>query len=152
MGWKASYFKLVLMRCVRMVSQTKTSEWEVVDTQDQKNATVEQVLKMMAENLGEEPVPMVLMSKLVPEWVPRQAQERKFVFDLPAIPAKYKYLIMMAVTAAVNSSHCTETHIKAAKKEGVTKEEIGEALITARFALASTVFTAAMNGMKHLTE
>lgn len=119
----------------------------------QKNTpTVEQILKMMAENLGEEPKPMVLMSKLVPEWIPRQAQERKFVFDLPHIPEKYKHLIMIAVAAAVNSHVCTETFIKIAKRAGVTKEEIGEALLAARFALASTIFATAMEGMDYLTK
>lgn len=60
---------------------------------EQKEPTVDQILNMMAQNLGEEPRPMVLMSKVLPEWIPRQAQERKFVFDLPHIPAKYKHLI-----------------------------------------------------------
>lgn len=118
----------------------------------QTSASVEQILKMMEENLGEEPKPMVLMSKLVPEWIPRQAQERKFVFDLPNIPPKYKHLIMIAVAAAVNSHLCTETFIKIARRAGVSKEEIGEALLAARFALASTIFATAVEGMEYLAE
>jgi alkylhydroperoxidase/carboxymuconolactone decarboxylase family protein YurZ len=106
---------------------------------------------MMAENLGEEPRPMVLMSKVIPEWIPRQAQERKFVFDLPHIPAKYKHLIMIGAAAAVSSHLCTETFIKIAKRSGVTKEEIGEAIIAARFALASTVFASTTEGLEYLT-
>ena len=112
--------------------------------------TVGQILKMMAENLGEEPHPMVLMSKVLPEWIPKQAQERKFVFDLPRIPAKYKHLIMIAVASAVSSHLCTETFIKIAKRSGVSKEEIGEAIIAARFALASTVFATATEGLEYL--
>lgn len=118
----------------------------------QTSASVQQILKMMEENLGEEPKPMVLMSKLVPEWIPRQAQERKFVFDLPNIPPKYKHLIMIAVAAAVNSHLCTETFIKIARRAGVSKEEIGEALLAARFALASTIFATAVEGMEYLAE
>ncbi|MGQ9497719.1 MAG: carboxymuconolactone decarboxylase family protein [Desulfotomaculales bacterium] len=118
----------------------------------QTSVSVEQILKMMEENLGEEPKPMVLMSKLVPEWIPRQAQERKFVFDLPNIPPKYKHLIMIAVAAAVNSHLCTETFIKIARRAGVSKEEIGEALLAARFALASTIFATAVEGMEYLAE
>lgn len=114
--------------------------------------SVEQILKMMAENLGEEPKPMVLMSKLIPEWIPRQAQDRKFVFELPHIPEKYKHLIMIAVAAAVNSHLCTETFVKIAHRAGVTKEEIGEALLAARFALASTIFATAVEGMEYLCE
>ena len=119
---------------------------------EEKKPTVDQILQMMAENLGEAPRPMVLMSKILPEWIPRQAQERKFVFDLPNIPAKYKHLIMIAVAAAVSSHLCTETFIKIAKRAGVSREEIGEAIIAARFALASTVFASATEGLEALTE
>ena len=118
---------------------------------EEQKPNIEQILKMMADNLGEEPKPMVLMSKVLPEWIPKQAQERKFVFDLPHIPEKYKHLIMIAVASAVSSHLCTETFIKIAKRAGVTKEEIGEAIIAARFALASTVFAAATEGLEHLT-
>lgn len=118
---------------------------------EEKRPTVEQILRLMAENLGEEPRPMVLMSKVLPEWIPKQAQERKFVFDLPHIPPKYKHLIMVAVAAAVSSHLCTETFIKIAKRAGVSKEEIGEAIIAARFALASTVFASATEGLEYLT-
>ncbi|MCX5828579.1 MAG: carboxymuconolactone decarboxylase family protein [Deltaproteobacteria bacterium] len=117
--------------------------------EDQK-PSVEQILKHMAENLGEEPKPMVLMSKLIPEMVPRQAQDRKFVMELPHIPPKYKQLIMIAVAAAVSSHKCTETFIKLASRAGISKEEITEAIITARFALGSTVFAAATEGMEYL--
>ena len=119
---------------------------------EENKPTIEQILHMMAENLGEEPRPMVLMSKIIPEMVFKQAQDRRFVFDLPNIPAKYKHLIMIAVAAAVSSHLCTETFIKIAKRAGVTKEEIGEAIIAARFALASTVFAAATEGLEYLTK
>ena len=118
---------------------------------EEQKPNIEQILKMMAENLGEEPRPMVLMSKVIPEWIPKQAQERKFVFDLPHIPPKYKHLIMIAVASAVSSHLCTETFIKIARRAGVSKEEIGEAIIAARFALASTVFASAIEGLEYLT-
>ena len=119
---------------------------------EEQKPNVEQILKMMANNLGEEPRPMVLMSKVVPEWIARQAQERKFVFDLPHLPAKYKHLIMIAVASAVSSHMCTETFIKIASRSGVSKEEIGEAIIAARFALASTVFASATEGLEYLNK
>jgi alkylhydroperoxidase/carboxymuconolactone decarboxylase family protein YurZ len=119
---------------------------------EEQKPTIDQILKMMSANLGEEPRPMVLMSKVLPEWIPKQAQERKFVFDLPHIPAKYKHLIMIAVASAVSSHLCTETFIKIAKRAGVSKEEVGEAIIAARFALASTVFASATEGLEYLTD
>ena len=111
--------------------------------------SVEQILKAMAENLGEEPRPMMLMSRVVPEWIPRQAQERRFIFDLPHVPAKYKHLIMIAVASAVSSHVCTETFVKIARRAGVSNEEVGEAILTARFALASTVFATATEGLEY---
>jgi len=93
----------------------------------------------------------VLMSKLIPEWIPKQAQERKFVMeDLKAIPPKYKHLIMIAASAAVGCHLCTETFIKLAHHAGVTKEEIAEAILATRFALASTTFATAIEGMEYL--
>jgi AhpD family alkylhydroperoxidase len=118
---------------------------------EQKKMSVEEILKMMEEGLGEEPRPMVLMSKLIPEWIPRQAQGRQFVMELPNIPPKYKHLMMIAVAAAVGSHGCAENFMKLAHRAGVTKQEIAEAIITARFALGSTVFAAATEGMEYLT-
>ncbi len=117
----------------------------------EKQSAVEQILRKMTEGLGEEPRPMVLLSKLVPEMIPKQAEDRKFVMDLPHIPAKCKHLIMIGVAAAVSSHLCTETFVKLAHRAGVTKEEIAEAIITARFALGSTVFASAVEGMEYLT-
>jgi len=116
---------------------------------DQK-MNVENILKMVEEGLGEEPRPMVLMSKLIPEWIPRQAQERKFVMELPNVPPKYKHLIMIAAAAAVGSHMCTATFIKLARRAGVTKEEIAETILATRFALGSTTFATAIEGMEYL--
>lgn len=71
---------------------------------------------------------------------------------LTHIPPKYKHLIMIAVAASVNSGHCAKTYIKLAHSAGVSKEEIAEAIITARFALGASVFAAATEGMEYLAE
>ena len=117
----------------------------------EETRSVEELLKMMEKGLGEEPRPMVLMSKLIPQWIPRQAQERKFVMEeLTHIPPKYKQLIMITAAAAVGSHLCTETFIKLASRAGVTKEEIAEAILATRFAVASTTFATAIEGMEYL--
>ncbi|MCL4369584.1 MAG: carboxymuconolactone decarboxylase family protein [Chloroflexi bacterium] len=118
--------------------------------ENNQQPTAEQVLKMMAEKHGQAPRPMVLMSRVIPEWVPRQAAEQKFVMDLPHVPAKYKQLIMIAATVAVGHGECTKTQIMLAQKAGLTKEEIGEAILTARYALASTVFNTSLDGLELL--
>jgi AhpD family alkylhydroperoxidase len=118
----------------------------------EKSINVEEILKMMAKGLGEEPKPMVLMSKIIPDWIPRQAQDRKYVMEeLTHIPPKYKHLIMIATAAAVGCHLCTETFIKLAYRAGVTKEEIAEAILATRFALASTTFATAVEGLEYLT-
>ncbi|MDK2796439.1 MAG: hypothetical protein PWQ58_1638 [Archaeoglobaceae archaeon] len=111
---------------------------------------VEEILKKMEEMIGEEPEPQVLFSKLVPEWIARQADERKFVMSLPNIPEKYKHLIMIAVAAALESEMCTEMFVKIAKRSGVSDREIGEAILVARFAKASTIFATATPAFRWL--
>ena len=117
---------------------------------EEKKTAVEEILKKMREGSGEEPTAMVLMSKLLPEMVPKQAEDRKFVMELPHIPPKYKHLIMIGVAVAAGSPHCAKTHIRIANRAGATKEEIAEAIITARFALGSTCFSTAIEGMEYL--
>ncbi|MDI3503055.1 MAG: hypothetical protein PWR13_1389 [Archaeoglobi archaeon] len=113
---------------------------------------VEEILKKMEEMIGEEPRPQVLFSKICPEWIPRQMDERKFVMQLPNIPEKYKHLIMIAVAAAVGSKMCTEVFVKIAKRRGVSDREIGEAILVARFALASTIFATVTPALEWLVE
>ena len=121
--------------------------------EEKKPMSVEEILKMMEKGLGEEPTPMLLMSKLIPEWIPRQAQEKKFVMeDLKAIPPKYKHLIMIAAATALGSHMCSKTFIKLAKRSGVTKEEIAEAILATRFAMASTAFATTIEGMEYLVK
>ncbi len=118
--------------------------------EEKKQPSVEEMLKMMEERLGQEPRPMVLMSKLIPELIPKHMQDMKFVMELPNIPTKYKQLIMIAVTIAFGSPHCTENQIRIAHRAGVSKEEIAEAIITARFALGATTVVTATEGMEYL--
>ena len=142
----------LLKKMVKELLEEKNREKGETKMAEEKQMTVEEILKMMEKGLGEEPKPMVLMSKLIPEWIPRQAQERKFVMDqLNHIPPKYKHLIMIAASAAVGCHLCTETFIKIAHRAGVTKEEITEAILATRFALASTTFATAVEGMEFLT-
>ena len=112
--------------------------------------TVEQVLKAMGEKMGEVPRPMVLMSRVAPEAVLRQAADQKFVFELPHIPMKYKTLMMIAATVAMGNEKCTKTQIKQAHRAGITKEEIGEAILLGRYALASTAFNTVVDGLEVL--
>jgi AhpD family alkylhydroperoxidase len=112
--------------------------------------TIEQLLKNMEKISGGDPRPMRVLAQINPAFVFEQARGRKMVMELPHIPAKYKHLIMIAVAAAGESEMCTTTFMKAAKIAGVTKEEIAEAVMTARQAKAATIFAASVDGFEEI--
>ncbi|MFA5311879.1 MAG: carboxymuconolactone decarboxylase family protein [Methanomassiliicoccales archaeon] len=112
----------------------------------------EKILREMEKNSGEVCNPLILVSKIMPEWIPRQAEEGKFVMSLPEIPVKYKQLIMISVAAALQNGQCTEYFIKVGKHMGLTNKEIGEAILTTRFAMASTIFSNAELGFEAILD
>lgn len=112
----------------------------------------DKILREMEKNGGEVCNPLILTSKIMPEWIPRQAEEGKFVMSLPNIPPKYKQLIMISVAAALQNKQCTEYFIKVGAHMGLSSKEIGEAILTARFAMASTIFSSAEEGFQSMIE
>jgi len=56
----------------------------------------DKILREMEKNSGEVCNPLILTSKIMPEWIPRQAEEGKFVMTLPNVPPKYKQLIIIS--------------------------------------------------------
>ena len=59
--------------------------------------------------IGEKPLPQpLLMPNAVPEWIPRQMDERQFVTKLENIPEKYRHLMLISVAAAIsNKTACS---------------------------------------------
>lgn len=112
----------------------------------------DQILREMEKNSGEVCEPLNLTAKIMPEWIPRQADEGKFVMSLPNVPPKYKQLIMISVAAVLQNRTCCEYFIKVGKHMGLTDKEIGEAVLTARFAMASTIFANTELGFKSMVE
>jgi hypothetical protein len=43
----------------------------------------DEILREMEKNWGEVCNPLILTSKVMPEWIPRQADEGKFLMSLP---------------------------------------------------------------------
>jgi alkylhydroperoxidase/carboxymuconolactone decarboxylase family protein YurZ len=112
----------------------------------------DEILREMEKNWGEVCNPLILTSKVMPEWIPRQADEGKFLMSLPEVPPKYKQLIMICVAAALQNKQCSEFFIKVGKHMGLTNREIGEAILTTRFAMASTIFSNVEEGFQSLIE
>jgi AhpD family alkylhydroperoxidase len=68
-----------------------------------------------------------------------------------ALPRKVKELIAVAVAHTTQCPYCIEGHVKAAKKEGATEQEIAEAIFVAAALRAGGAFahsTVAMGVLK----
>lgn len=109
--------------------------------------TIDQLLKAMSEEFGGEPETMKLLSKISERAVFEHAANKNFAMAGDKIPPKYKLLLSFAVAAALGSENCIKTYARVALKKGITKDELAETLMVARFVKATTVFsdsTAAM--------
>ena len=114
--------------------------------------TIQELLESMKNEGGANPVPMELLSQLDESAVFEHANNRKWIFSKTAIPANYKILMSIAVAAALGESNCIKTYVRGAKQKGVSKDEIAEALMLARFVKATTVFSASVDAMRYLVE
>jgi AhpD family alkylhydroperoxidase len=86
--------------------------------------------------------PMELLTKFAPEFAKNQMDERTLLFEHPdyqSVPAKYKLLSGIAVAAALGSETCTEMWVTKAVDAGITRDEITEAIMVARYMKQATV-------------
>ena len=86
--------------------------------------------------------PMELLQAFAPEFAKNQIEEKSLLFEnekYQKIPNKYKILIGIGVAAALGSDTCTQMWTKMAKQNGVTNEEIVEAMQVARYMKHATV-------------
>lgn len=93
--------------------------------------THNQAREQIKETFGR--VPMMFQEipdYLLPtEW---QSFERLGLSDRPAIPAKYRELIGLAVSGATRCRYCVHFHTEAARLFGATEEEIRDAALVAK--------------------
>lgn len=86
--------------------------------------------------------PMELLKELAPEFAQNQMDEKSLLFDHPnyqSVPAKYKLLIGIAAAAIAGSDTCTQMWVKMAMDQGITRAEIVEAVMVARYMKQATV-------------
>ena len=114
--------------------------------------TAEQVLAKMAQEMGKTPEVMELLSKIKPAMVVEQARGKHFANEDSSIPDKYRQLIAIAAVAGSGTPSCLKTQIGQALRSGITPIEIVDALVAARFALASTVFSNSKEGLRILVD
>jgi alkylhydroperoxidase/carboxymuconolactone decarboxylase family protein YurZ len=99
--------------------------------------------------------PMDLLKQFAPEFAENQMQEKSLVFEnekYQKVPNKYKILIGIGVAASLGSDTCTQMWTKMAKQNGITNEEIVEAMQVARYMKQATVNDTIANSLKILQE
>ena len=114
--------------------------------------TIDQLLKAMEDEFGAEPVVMKKLSRLHENAVFEHAKNKNFAMGGDKIPGKYKLLMSIAVSAATGSENCTKTYTQLARNKGITKDEILEAILLARFIAASEVVSTAHDAMHLMLE
>lgn len=99
--------------------------------------------------------PMEILKLFAPEFAENQMQEKALIFEnekYQSIPNKYKMLIGIGVAAALGSDTCTQMWTKMAKQNGLSNEEIVEALNVARYMKQATVNDTMANSLRLLEE
>ena len=99
--------------------------------------------------------PIELLKQFAPEFAQNQLEEKSLIFEnkkYQKVPNKYKMLIGIGVAAALGSDTCTQMWTKMAKQNGVTNEEIAEAMQVARYMKQATVNDTIANSLKILVE
>ncbi|MBK6912566.1 MAG: carboxymuconolactone decarboxylase family protein [Ignavibacteriales bacterium] len=97
--------------------------------------------------------PMELLKHFAPEFAENQMQEKALIFEnekYQKVPNKYKMLVGIGVASALGSDTCTQMWSKMAKQNGISNEEIVEAMQVARYMKQATVNDTIANSLKIL--
>ncbi len=114
--------------------------------------SIDQLLKAMENEFGGQPIVMQKLSRLHADAVFEHAENKNFAMGGDKIPAKYKLLMSISVAAATGSENCTKTYTQVARNKGISKEEIMEAILLARFIVSSEVVSTAHDAMHLMLE
>lgn len=99
------------------------------------------------------PTPIDVLRSVSPEGATSFMDHRATVMDNPqlqAIPTKDKFLVGIAVAAALQSSPCTLRWTMQAKDAGASDAEIAEAILVARLVKMATVNATATDALTWL--
>lgn len=118
--------------------------------EDKKSMNIQQLLEAMTAEMGRSPETMVLLAQVNENAVFEHAANKKFAMSGEHIPKKYKILMSLAAAAAMGAEKCINNYTQAALKNGISKEEIVEALVLTRFVKASSVFSSSTDALKML--
>lgn len=116
--------------------------------EEKKSMSIEQLLEAMTVKMGRSPETMVLLSKINESAVFEHVANQNFAMSGTHIPQKYKILLSLAASAAMGADKCINNYTHAALKNGISKEEIVEALLLTRFVKASSVMSASTEALR----
>ncbi len=114
--------------------------------------SIYQLLQEMTMELGESPETMELFSQLNEEAVFEHVANKGFAFSGKHIPAKYKLLMSLAISAALGIEKCINTYTQVALRKGISEEEIVEAILLARFVKGTTVVSSSTAAFRMLVD
>jgi AhpD family alkylhydroperoxidase len=118
--------------------------------EEKKSMSIEQLLEAMTAKMGRSPETMVLLSKVNENAVFEHVANQNFAMSGTHIPPKYKILLSLAASAVMGAEKCINNYTQAAIKNGISKEEIVEALVLSRFVKASSVMSASTEALRML--
>lgn len=100
---------------------------------------VEDILTDVEKRYGEIPYIVNFMKDMPDLFIPRMMYENSVMREFKRMDPKTVELISVAVSSALRCEYCLKTHVRVAKRLGVTKEEIFDAIL-----IASTISNAAV--------
>jgi AhpD family alkylhydroperoxidase len=112
--------------------------------------TVEQKDKEILANIAREngwiPNPLKLMENR-PGTVQTFMEHKARIFNGGPLNKKEQVLISLAVAAAIRSEHCMNVNAEEAKKEGINKDEIVQALLITSLMVGNSLLHIAYKAM-----
>ena len=114
--------------------------------------TVEQVLQGMAAQMGKTPEVMELLAEIKPEMVLENARNQRFANEGSSIPEKYRSLITIATVAGSGTPTCLKTRSDWRFAGEPRRRRSLIRSFSARLALASTVLSNSLEGLRALAE
>ncbi len=100
---------------------------------------VEDILAEVEERYGEIPYIVNFMKDMPELFIPRMIYENSVMREFRRMDPKTVELICIAVSSALRCEYCLKTHVRVAKRLGVSKEEIFDSIL-----IASTISNAAV--------
>lgn len=110
---------------------------EILDKEPEE--AVEDILEDVEKRYGEIPYIINFMKDMPELFISRMIYENNVMREFKRMDPKTVELICIAVASALRCEHCMKTHVRVAKRLGVSKEEIFDSVL-----IASTISTAAV--------